>query len=200
MEEMIVLFGGSFNPPHKPDKRIARMLTYHFDRIFIIPCGVKHKASTKKIPPVCRMEMVKIAFKDVPKIEFDFYDLENNVFTPTYLLEDRYKKRFPTAQIWHVIGEDIIAGGSNKNSEIHRIWDHGNEIWGNLNFLVIRRPGYDAKREDLPPKAKVIEIGDIIGSGTLIRNRIENNRPIHDLVEPEIEEYIKANRLYRKTY
>ena len=197
-EEGIILFGGSFNPPHKAHKRIARVLDRRFDKIFIIPCGPKYKDSTKIISAEHRMEMVKIAFSDLPEIRFDFYDLENDVYTPTYLLEERYKKLFPTAQIWHVIGEDIITDGHNKNSEIHRVWDRGNEIWNSLNFLVIVRPGYGAQNEDLPSKAKIMEIGEIIGSGTLIRRLAENNMPIDSFVDPDIEEYIKRNKLYQK--
>lgn len=197
-EEIVVLFGGSFNPPHKAHKRIVKILAKSFDRIFIIPCGPKFKESTKIVHANHRIEMVKIAFGDLPEIRFDFYDLENDVYTPTYILDERYKNLFPNAQIWHVIGEDIITGGYSKNSEIHRIWDHGNYIWDNLNFLVIVRPGYGARHVDLPPKAKIVEIGDIIGSGTFIRRLVENNRQIKDFVEPEIDEYIKRNKLYQK--
>lgn len=196
----IVLFGGSFNPPHIPHRRILEELVKlkRFDWIFIIPCGTRmDKVSTNIIPKKHRVEMVKIAFKDLPKVTFDFYDLENDIFTPTYLLQERYKKLFPDAEIWHLVGEDIIAGGCNGKSEIHQIWDQGPRIWQDLNFLVVVRPGYGARYEDFPPHAEIIEIGYIIGSGTLIRKYTENNRSIDGLVEPEIKEYIKKNKLYK---
>ncbi len=143
------------------------------------------------------MEMVKISFGNLKKVFIDFYDFENNVYTPTYLLQERYEKRFPDTEIWHLIGEDIISGGRIGMSEIHRVWDFGEKIWNSLNFLVVVRPGYNAKSEDMPPHSKILEIGDIICSGTRIRKRISDNEMISDLVEKYIEKYIKENKLYR---
>ncbi len=194
----IVLFGGSFNPPHKAHKRIVEVLCQKFDRVVIVPCGTRpDKVSTNIIPIHHRMEMVKIAFGNLEKVFIDFYDFENNVYTPTYLLQKRYEKLFPNSEIWHLIGEDITAGGSSGLSEIHRIWDFGTKIWNDLNFLVVTRPGYDAKSEDMPLHSKMLEIEDIVGSGTLVRERIANNMSIENLVDRDVDEYIKKNKLYR---
>lgn len=195
--ERIVLFGGSFNPPHKVHHEIARILDEDSDIVFIIPCGTsRHKSSINIVAAKYRMEMVEAVFADLARVEIDCYDLKNDVFTPTYLLQERYEKFFPNSQIWHVIGEDIIAGGHNLNSEIHRSWDHGNEIWNKLNFLVIVRPGYGARPEDMPPSSKIVELEKIMGSGTLIRSRIENGEPIDDLVDPEVIKIIRKYGLY----
>lgn len=194
----LVIVGGSFNPPHKAHKRIVEILCQKFDRVIIVPCGTRpDKASANILPIRHRMEMVKIAFGNLKKVFIDFYDFENNVYTPTYLLQKRYEERFPDTEIWHLIGEDIISGGRIGLSEIHRVWDFGEKIWNSLNFLVVVRPGYNAKSEDMPPHSKILEIGDIICSGTRIRKRISDNEMISDLVEQYIERYIKENKLYR---
>ena len=195
----IALLGGSYNPPHKAHKEIARILTTLFDLVVVIPCGTRlDKASTNIIDLSHRMNMVKIAFEDLEKVEIDFYDMENNVFTPTYLLQEKYQKLYPDAEIWHVIGEDIVAGGCRMKSEIHRVWDHGSEIWQNLNFAVLTRLGYGARPDDLPPHREVIQLSGLIGSGTEVRRRVMNNEPIGDLVDPKIREYIIKHRLYQK--
>ena len=195
--EKIVLFGGSFNPPHKVHHEIARIFDEDLDLVFIIPCGTsRNKSSINIVAAKYRIEMVEAAFADLAGVEIDFYDLKNDVFTPTYLLQKRYEELFPDAEIWHVIGEDIIAGGSNQDSEIHRFWDHGCEIWDKLNFLIITRPGYGARSEDMPPFSRIIELEKIMGSGTLIRSRIENDEPIDDLVDPEVSTIIRKYGLY----
>ncbi|MCK4592286.1 nicotinate-nicotinamide nucleotide adenylyltransferase [Candidatus Parcubacteria bacterium] len=195
--ERIVLFGGSFNPPHKVHRKIAGIFDKDSDLVFIIPCGTsRHKSSINIVAAKYRTEMVEAAFADLAGVEIDFYDLKNDVFTPTYLLQKRYEKFFPNSKIWHVIGEDIIAGGHNLDSEIHRSWDHGYEIWNKLNFLIITRPGYGARSKDMPPFSKIIELEKIMGSGTLIRSRMENGEPIDDLVDSEVIKIIRKYGLY----
>ena len=198
-KERIVLFGGSFNPPHKVHKIIAETSTKDSDRVFIIPCGTcRCKPSINMVSNKQRIEMVKIVFLGLSKVELDLNDLENDVFTSTYLLQKRYEKLFPNAEIWHVIGEDITAGGYNLDSEIHRSWDHGYEIWQKLNFIVIVRPGYGAQPKDMPPSSRIIELEKIMGSGTLVRRRIENGRSIDDLVDSEVVKLIQRYKLYQK--
>ncbi len=199
LRKRIVLFGGSFNPPHIPHEKIAGDLAERYDLVYVIPCGYrKDKLTTNTILPEHRMEMVKLAFKNIPKVKLDLYDLENDVFTPNYLLQKRYEELYPDVEIWHLIGEDIIAGRCRNESEIQKGWDNGSEIWNKLNFLVIIRPGYEARAEDLPPNSETIEIKGMIGSGTMIRDRIRKGKSIEGLVDPKVIEYIKKNNLYAR--
>ena len=140
--------------------------------------------------------MANLAFGGIPKVQLDCYDLENKVYTPTCDLQKRYENLFPGAEIWHIVGGDIVAGGRNNNSEIHRIWHRGCEIWQNLNFTVIVRPGYDVLPEDMPPHSELIEIKDHYGSATMVRSHFAQGEPIDDLVPPNIEKYIREHKLY----
>lgn len=196
-KERVVLYGGSFSPAHKAHKRIVRELAKHFDRVFVVPCGARRdKVSMNTISAEYQIEMVKTAFQDMPSnVELDLHDLENDIFTPTHLLQKRYEKKFPNMQIWHAVGEDLIAGGGNQNAEIQRVWDEGLRIWQELNFLVIVRPGYGSRTLDLPLSAETMEIEEIICSGALIRKRAKEGKPIDDLVDPEVLEVIKKYKI-----
>lgn len=198
--ERIVIVGGSMNPPHIPHQIIATELTKLFDRVYIIPCGYREdKSTTNEISIHHRIEMAKIAFGDIPKAILDLDDLENNIFTPTYLVQEKYQRLHPDAEIWHLIGQDLTAGGCRNKSEIQTTWNKGLDIWNNLNFLVILRSGYKAKMSDLPPHSEIIEIRGLVGSGTEIRRRIAQGEPIDGLVDPQIIKYIEKNKLYRKS-
>lgn len=195
----IAIYGGSFNPPGKHHRQIAEELAKKFDSVIVVPCGRREdKASVNSVKLSHRKEMTKLAFSGIEKVEIDFYDLDSGVYTPTYFLDKMFREKFPDAQIWHVVGEDLTAGGEGRNSEIHRVWHRGDYIWQDLNFAVVVRPGYGASDKDLPPSSEVVRIEGIYGSGTMIRARIENDESINDLVDPEIESYIIKNCLYEK--
>jgi len=193
----IVIFGGSFNPPCNHHLQIIARLIHRFDRLIVIPCGQRQdKPSANVVSEEDRKVMAQIAFAGIPKVQLDCFDLENKVYTPTYYLQQRYERLFPNAQIWHVVGGDIVAGGRKCESEIHRIWHRGSEIWHDLNFTVIARPDYDVGPEDLPSHSELIEIKEIYGSGTMVRTLIRQGGSIDELVPPNIVHYIQEHRLY----
>ncbi|MFH1187951.1 MAG: NAD(+) synthase [bacterium] len=143
-KKRIAIFGGSFNPPCIHHIQIAKKLTEYFDKVVIAPCGTrKDKPSANIVDIKHRMEMAKLAFSGLRRVEFDFYDLENNVYTPAYYLQQRYEKTYPNDEIWHAIGTDLIKGGKEQQSEIHRNWILGGVIWQTLNWVAIIRPGYE---------------------------------------------------------
>jgi len=197
-KKRISIFGGSFNPPAKHHIQIAERLIQHFDLVIVFPCGAlrSDKSSINVVSVKHREEMIKMAFGKLSKIQLDLFDLKNDIYTPTYLLHKRFEEKFRGSEIWHVVGGDIITGGRDKNSEIHRIWDYGEEIWHSLNFTVIVRPGYIVETEDMPPSSELIEIQDLFGSGTMIRSRIARGESLDELLIPEIKNYIQKHKLY----
>ncbi len=200
-KKRIAVFGGSFNPPCKHHEAIVETLVNTFDLVIVVPCGTSRpdKQSVKEATNEDRSEMARLAFDSIPKVRLDLYDMENDTYTPTYLLQERYEKEFPEAEIWHVVGGDIVVHGGANESEIHRVWKHGKDIWNELNFAVIHRPGYELKTGDMPPFSTQIEIPEIYGSGTMVRQCLKHGKAINELVIPEIETYIRDHNLYLET-
>ena len=194
----IAIYGGSFNPGSKHHVEIAEKLANEFDKVIVVPCGDNRpdKESVRAVDNVHRGVITKLAFGHIAGVELDLYDLDNNVYTPTYKLEERYVKKYPEAEIWHVVGSDLIVGGRDKNSEIQRGWQQGKDIWQNLRFYVVIRPGFDLTNEDFPPISKSYEIPEICGSGTMIREMIKNRKDARKFVDESVLEYIYQNHLY----
>ncbi len=194
----VALFGGSFNPTCKHHEQIAEKLREEFSSVVIVPCGSNRsdKDSVRAVSDEDRKALAIISFVGIPGVSLDLSDLEKHVYTPTYLLEERYAAKYPNSEIWHVIGSDLVKGGKDGNSEIQRIWARGKELWQNLKFYVISRPGYELDPEDLPPISKLCEIPSIYGSGTLLRSMIDKGEDVSNLVSEEVLAYIKANKLY----
>ncbi|MFH0892402.1 MAG: NAD(+)/NADH kinase [Candidatus Falkowbacteria bacterium] len=195
MNRKVALFGGSFNPLGTHHINIIKELLPNFDEIVVVLCGPRpDKATTNDIEPAHRAAMADLALKGLPeKVRVDHADLSNNVFTRTHELEKKFSVR---GEVWHVVGFDLVQGGSEGRSAIQREWERGEELWEKSNFVVVKRSGYEWNEADLPPRHMVIS-PDHSGSSTEIRNRVFNHKPVEDLVTPEVAAYIKRYNLYR---
>jgi nicotinate (nicotinamide) nucleotide adenylyltransferase len=189
----IALYGGSFNPPGNHHHFIAGLLLLQFDEVVIVPCGSRNdKESNGVVTHQERKQMIELAFQDITGLRFDWHDLDNGVFTPTHELQERYNG---DDEIWHVVGADIIIKGRTDQSKIQTSWKNGQEVWQNLNFCVLPRPGYNLSGEDLPPHCLEIDC-HYPGSSSQIREKIAMGLPIDDLVPETVAEYITENQLY----
>ncbi|MFA6603851.1 MAG: NAD(+)/NADH kinase [Patescibacteria group bacterium] len=195
MNKKIAIFGGSFNPAGRHHRAVAEALSQHFDEIIVVPCGPRpDKPIVVDIEPVHRAVMADLAFRGLPKVRVELFDLELDTYTRTIDLDRMFSRE---GEIWHVVGTDLVKGGRAKNSEIHH-WERGPELWDNANFAVIQRAGYDIDPADLPPHSQLFR-SEHSSSSSEIRERTFKRQPISDLVTPEVESYINRYNLYRGT-
>ena len=197
--DRIAILGGSFNPPCNHHLRIGYAVSDFFDRVLVIPCGPRpwtEKQSVNKILPIHRGNMARLAFEKIPKVQVELFDLERSVFTRTHLLEEMYKS---SGEIWHVVGADLVQGGQTGQSKIQAVWYLGQEMWYNLNFVVIERAGYPICKDDLPPHCKVFEISNGKKcSSSYVRELRAAGKPFENFVPNKIAEYIKIHNLYQE--
>lgn len=193
----IALFGGSFDPVGRHHLKIVRMLLdmAFFDQIVVVPCGPRpDKKSVNNINPVYRATMLDITFRGLSqKIKIDLHDLEKDIFSTTFELEQRYRSQ---GEVWHVVGLDLVQGGRDNASPIQKEWAHGGLLWQNSRFIVVLRDGIPFERDDLPPQCQVLE-PEVEGASSVIRNLVFNHQPFDHLVIPEIANYIDRYNLYR---
>ncbi|MBU1029488.1 NAD(+)/NADH kinase [Patescibacteria group bacterium] len=198
MTKKIAIFGGSFNPPHVWHREIVEFLAWEFDEVVIVPCGDRRdKNSVNDIPPLHRAVMCDLAFRGLPNVRLDYHDLEQAEFSSNFALQQRYA--VDGAEVWHVIGSDLLLVGSDGLTKIQRNWVQGSTIWSDFNWLVIDRPGCDLSNGKgvLPPKSRLEKVCTIIGSSTDIRQRQFEHRSVVGLVQPEIVAYLERYDLYR---
>lgn len=197
-KQRIVIYGASLNPPGRHHRLIVEALASEFDKVLVVPCGIRaHKPSIGLVDPFHRKQMALITFGDISRVSFDFYDLENNTFTPTWDLNEKYRKEFSDADIIFAVGGDLIKDGRNGQSEIQRIWRNGEHVWKELKFVILNHEGAPIAKEDSPPHAQVITLPLFFGRSSIIRERIAKGESIEDLVHPDVARYIQTNNLYR---
>ncbi len=198
MKKKIALFGGSFNPPGIHHRKIVEGLIANFDEVIIVPCGPRpDKMTTNDIEPIHRAVMCDMTFVNLPKVRVELFDLENGTFTRTHELEKKFSSE---GEIHHVIGTDLTSGGADKKSLIHRVWEHGENLWNNSNFVMVwRDDGTPIENTSYPPRSTLLNLG-IFGQSSEIREKIFRHEPFGDYVVEEVKQYIERYNLYRGVY
>jgi nicotinate (nicotinamide) nucleotide adenylyltransferase len=190
----VAVFGGTFSPPGLHHRAIVQELARLFDHVIVVPCGPRpDKPATSDVDPIYRAALADNAFRGIPKVEVDLFDLEQATFTRTHELTDRYNER---GEVWHVVGSDLLTGGASGNSFIHNTWERGPGLWRTLNFAVLKRPGHVLGPGDLPPHHKLIDVA-FDGSSAVIREKLYHRESVKGLVADDVAEYIERHRLYR---
>lgn len=196
MSNRIAVFGGSFNPPSLHHRELVTALAKQFDRVIIVPHGPRpDKPATNDVEPIHRAVMNDLAFRGIPNVRLELFDLEALTFTRTDELERMFASE---GEIWHVVGSDLIQNGSTGESFIHRVFDRGPELWESLRFAVVRRSGFEIFHDDLPPNHEIVDVS-VEGSTFAIREQAFRRQSLEGMVTPEVASYIDRYRLYRGT-
>jgi len=189
----IAIFGGSFNPPGIHHFKIVQEISLLFNEVIVLPCGLRqNKDSVNYVESKHRQIMCQLTFSDLLKVKLDFSDINKSFFTPTWNLQKRFEK---SGNIFHVIGADLVKGGCQNKSEIQTSWYNGQQVWQELNFIVITRQGYNISLQDLPPQNQLLNL-NILGSSSKVRDHLKLKQPITGLVSQKVEKYIYKNKLY----
>ena len=196
----IVLYGGSFNPPHLGHLHAARAAEEALqpDLFLVVPDRVPpHKELAENSPsPEERMEMCKIAFRSLPSAEISNIELERIGKSYTADTVADMRKRFPADELVLVIGSDMLLS--------FRQWYNYRYILSECTLAVAERE--DGESDELEQMADLLRREDgarIVhliykpypASSTEIREELASGRCPAGL-DPEVYRYIRENKFY----
>jgi nicotinate-nucleotide adenylyltransferase len=211
----IGLFGGTFNPVHWGHLRSAEEIREMFDlnQVIFIPTNIPpHKESKEIIPAHHRLRMLDIAVDKNTCFFTSDVDLKRTGKSYSIETINHFKQTFgEEPNIFFVLGMDAFL---DINS-----WKSYQELFSLCNFIVMTRPGYEAKELDqiipdqimkdfvyYPDERKFIhssqfaiyfgEITSLDISSHSIRTFIKNGRSIKYLLPEEVENYVKEHKFY----
>lgn len=192
----IVVIGGTFSPPGEHHRKLVEKMNQTFDQIILVPCGPRpDKPVVNDVEPNFRAAMADMAFNGIPKVEVDLFDLEEDRFTRTHLLQERFSER---GEIWHGVASELVLNGKINKSVIHTEWENGSKLWEDFNFLVLRKPNENIDPNDLPPKSQVFDM-PMDGSSEKNRELLYRRESLVGLVSDTVLQYIERHGLYRGT-
>ena len=190
----IGVFGGSFNPPHKMHLNIGLDLVnkQYVDKVVYVPTGSKYKYKNNLLPDKNRLEMLNILTKNQENLGVNDYELKDKVVYTCETLA-YFKELYPNDQIYFICGADNL-------SYIDK-WKNGEEILNNYKIIVMKRAGEDI--EELLKKFEYYQENIIVAdveqqdvSSTDIREKLKNNENVLDVLDKDVFEYIRTNKLY----
>lgn len=197
----IVVYGGSFNPPHNSHFVIAQQVINQLENVesvIFIPVNSKYCKSHLE-DNIHRYHMLDIVIKKNPNFLLSDMDLKEEKSLSTIETLERVKKQFPDKEICFLLGSDNLR-------ETHG-WVRAEEIMKNYKIIVMERADDDVEsiinHDDFLNKHRdnIIKLDVSLKSNcsaTFLRNQIKRHKSIQYLLPDEVYEYIKINHLYEE--
>ena len=196
----IAFFPGAFDPFSLSHKEIAKSIR---DLGFEVYLSVDEFSWSKRTQPnLIRRDIIKMSIAD----EFGIYvfprDISVNIANSSDLkvLSETYKD----ADVHIVIGSDVILNASAYKKDVsdysihnfsHVIFERYAQIYSNYEKSMLEKNVKTLQKEVvrlvLPVQFEQI-------SSSQIRNYIDENRDISDLIDPLAQKYIYARGLYQR--
>lgn len=197
MSAPLLLFGGSFDPPHRQHAVIAQRAKEALgaDEILVIPARLNpQRAGDPPAPAADRMELARRAFASLPRCSVS--DLEIRRDGPSFTIDTlrelrRTGERRPLR----------LLIGSDQALNFHS-WREAPRILELAQPVVVLRPPHtrESFERDVgaDPRwmAWLLPIEPIDHSSTDARRRLAAGESIDGLLSPEVESYIREHGLY----
>lgn len=185
------IFGGSFNPIHNGHVSLARQLLElaGLDEVwFVVSPQNPLKPSGILLDDHKRMEMVRMALQDEPRLVPSGYELR--MPRPSYMWNTlrSMTRDYPGRAFTLLIGADNWLCFSR--------WYKYREILSSYPVAVYPRGGSHVDRATLPPSVRLLDARLLDISSTEVRRRIAQGLPIDSMVPRPVSEFITREKLY----
>ena len=198
--EKIGIFGGSFDPCHKEHILVAlsALQELGLNKLYIVPTLIApHKKDQNAISGEDRLNMLKIAFKDYPKIEISDFEIKNDGVSYTYLTVSHFKKLHKDANLYFIMGSDMLDNFPT--------WKNPDVIVSLCSLVLVSREDKSHLNEIAIKTIKKLYDADVLQlksqgakvSSTEIRLRLKLGLEGDSLLDSGVKDYIIKNGLYK---
>jgi len=199
VKDRVAFFPGSFDPFSLSHKQIARDIRNLGFEVYL---AVDEFSWSKRTQPnLIRREIIKMSVADELEIYTFPRDHAINIAYPPDL--DFIRKVFAPSEVYIVVGSDVI-----HNASAYRIGQAKAAITSFPHIVFDRRiDGGELEDEVLKDKMAALPENSIVLSlppqyelisSTQIRNYIDDNRDVSELVDPLAHRYIYEKGLYQR--
>ena len=205
MPSSLLIFGGTFDPPHLAHTSLPPVVARHLgcDRIMYVPAAANPlKSDQPSTAPEHRLAMLRLATATIPHAEIRTIELDRP--GPSYTVQtlEALSEEYGTeVELRLLLGADLVL-------DFHRWRDPQRILQLATPAVMLRRPCdahafrgrlsaiYDARETERWVSWTVpVPLVDV--TATEIRKRLAAGEDLGDLLEPAVVEYIAKHGLYR---
>jgi len=198
--ERIGIYGGTFNPPHigHIQAAVQAVTALNLTKLLVIPDRI---APHKEIPsgsptPQQRLEMVRIAFRDYPKIEVSEMELKRSGISYTYETILALKEQYPDAQLVLLMGTDMFLS--------FHTWKNPDIILAQADLGVFYRgekgeaAAIESRKAEMEQHGYTVHLvrNDVVNISSTQMRRLLAFRCAGQFLPEGVLEYIREYRLY----
>ncbi|MBQ6870526.1 MAG: nicotinate-nucleotide adenylyltransferase [Alistipes sp.] len=196
MKKRVLLYFGSFNPVHRGHIALAEYAIsdgFADQVVLIVSPQNPHKEQGDLAAEFSRYEMCQAACAaSLYPEQIQVSAVEFTLPRPSYTIDTL---NFLTENFGEQMEFSILMGADNIEN-FHR-WKSYEQIIENYPILVYPRTGYYLSRSQFAERVVFLENAPLFDiSATEIRKAIAEGRDISDMVIPEVEQYIRNNKLW----
>ncbi|MBI4423756.1 MAG: bis(5'-nucleosyl)-tetraphosphatase (symmetrical) YqeK [Elusimicrobia bacterium] len=186
----VLLFGGGFDPPHRGHRALlqAALKTLEPGRAILIPSWLSPTKERHGAPPAERLALARLLAKDLPgRACADGFELRRRRRTYTYEVLRHYRRAFPGAELWFLLGSDSLGALPS--------WRRPEELARSCGWVAGARPGAPAAA---PAGFRTLQLPgrfpDV--SSTELRARLYLGRGWRRLLDAPVAAFIERRGLY----
>ena len=189
----IGIFGGSFDPIHSAHMEIAEQAIgeLHLDKLILMVAGTSpNKRNAGASPAETRLEMARIASKDIPGLEVCDWEAIRDGLNYTAETLDALEAEYPGSEFFLIIGSDKIRGLKG--------WYRFEDIVSRAKIAVVCRKGSGIPEagEEMPKDLLPLPISVREISATEIRRRLYSGLPVTGMIPQSVEDFIYEEGVY----
>ena len=200
-KNVIVVYGGSFNPPLNSHFSIAMQVLNQFDyveKVIFVPTNKNYeKAGLEENSH--RYKMLEAVINKNEDFLLSDIDMHDNRSLSTIEVLDFFKNQYPEKEIYFLMGSDNLK-------EVYW-WNNIDDILTKYKIIVLARDNDNV--DDIinnekvlsDHKKKIIILNEDLRSNyssTYVRNLLKQNKDVRYLMPDEVYYYIKENNLYKE--
>lgn len=187
----IALFGTSADPPTAGHQSILAQLAQKFDQVLVWAADNPFKSHGASLEH--RQAMLEVLINCITPPQ-------DNIFLKPELSSRRTIETVHRARQYWLDAEFTLVIGSDLVSQIPR-WYRISDLLGEVNLLVVPRPGYDIKDPDL---AKLRQLGGQVAiaswQGLAVSSTDFRQAGDPNPIPPEVQAYIDHQNLYQSSF
>lgn len=182
------ILGGGFNPVHVGHLIISDQVSAQLglDEFYLMPSYQSpHVDKKTTINSSHRVEMLKLATEDNPKLSLELSEVVRKGKSYTYDTIKTLKKMNPETDYYFVIGGDMV--------EYLPKWYKIDELMEMVQFVGVNRPG---SKQESPYPLIWVDVPLMAISSSMIRKKIKMNCSVKYFLPDNVLEYIHKKGLY----